>query len=62
MNDERLPFKLLTNHWDKVKCKSRPRRSWLAQVESLNKEKAFDKRECEEFEMALKHKPKLRVL
>ena len=33
MNDERLPFKLLTTKWDKVKCKGRPRKSWLAQVE-----------------------------
>ena len=33
MNDERLPFKLLANEWDKAKCKGRPRRSWLAQVE-----------------------------
>ena len=31
MKDERLPFKLLTNEWDKVECKGCPRRSWLAQ-------------------------------
>ena len=24
MKDERLPFKLLTNEWDKVKCTGRP--------------------------------------
>ena len=36
--NERLPFKLLTNEWDKVKCKAHPRRSWLAQVELLKKE------------------------
>ena len=30
MNDERLPSKILTNEWDKVKCKGRPRKSWLA--------------------------------
>ena len=33
MKDERLPLKLLTNEWDKVKCIGRPRRSWLAQGE-----------------------------
>ena len=38
MKDERLPLKLLTNEWDKVKCKGRSRRSWLAQVEHLKKE------------------------
>ena len=38
MKDERLPFMLLTNEWDKVKCKGHPRRSWLAQVEFLKKE------------------------
>ena len=38
MKDERLPFKLLTNEWDKVKCKGHPRRSQLAQVEFLKKE------------------------
>ena len=76
MKDERLPFiKLLTNEWDKVKCKGHPRRSWFAQVEFLKKElglqdqvldikliqKALDQRECEEFEMALQHKSLLRV-
>ena len=30
--DERLPFKLLRNEWDKVKCKGCPKGSWLAQV------------------------------
>ena len=38
MKDERLPFELLTNEWDKVKCKGQPKRSWLAQVEFLKKE------------------------
>ena len=38
MKDEKLPFKLLTNEWYKVKCKGRHRRSWLAQVEFLKKE------------------------
>ena len=37
MKDDRLPFKLLTNEWDKVKCKSCPRKSRLAQVEFLRK-------------------------
>ena len=35
MNNKRLPFKLLSNEWDKVKCKGHPRKSWLAQVDSL---------------------------
>ena len=35
MNDERLPFKLSSNEWDEVKCKGCPRKSWLAQVDSL---------------------------
>ena len=65
----------LTNEWDKVKCKVRLRRSWLAQVKFLKKElslqdqvlgiklikKALDQRECEEFEMALQHTSKLQV-
>ena len=69
MKDERLPFK-------SVKCKGYPRRSWLAQVEFLKTElglqdqvlniklikKALDKSECKEFEMALQHKFKLRVV
>ena len=38
MNDERLPLKLLSSEWDKVKCKGRPRKSWIAQVNSLKKE------------------------
>ena len=38
MNDERLPFKLLANEWDKVKSKGRPRKCWLAHVNSLRKE------------------------
>ena len=77
MNDERLPFKLLANEWDKVKSKGRPRKSWLTHVNSSRKEldlqdkiwerklkpikEALDRRECEEFEMALRHKSKLRV-
>ena len=35
MKDERLPFKLLTNEWGKVKCKGCLRSSWIAQVEFL---------------------------
>ena len=38
MKDEILSFKLLANEWDTVKCKSHPRRSWLAEVELLKKE------------------------
>ena len=37
-NDERLPFKLLANEWDKVKNEGRPRKCWLAHVNSLKKE------------------------
>ena len=29
MNDERLPFKLLANEWDKVKSKGHPRNAGL---------------------------------
>ena len=40
MKGERLLLtcKLLTNEWDKVKCKGHSRRSWLAQVEFSKKE------------------------
>ena len=38
MDDERLPFKLLSNEWNKVESKSRPRKSQLTQVNSLKKE------------------------
>ena len=38
MNDKRLPFKSLSNDWDKVKYKGHPKRSWLAQVDSLRKQ------------------------
>ena len=75
MNNERLPFKLLSNEWNKVKSRGRPRKCWLSHINSLKKElnlqddvleiklmrEALDKRECEEFEMALQHKSKLRV-
>ena len=75
MKDDRLPFKLLSNEWNKVKCKGRPRKCWLAHVNSLKKElnlqdevlesklikEALDKRDVEEFEMALQYKSKLRV-
>ena len=75
MNEERLPRKLLSNEWDKAKTKGRPKKCWLAQVQSLRKElnlpdkalevkqikEALYKRECEEFEIALQHKSKLRL-
>ena len=75
MTDERLPFKLLANEWDTVKTRGRPRKCWVARVNSLKKElnlqdkilelkqvkEALVKRECEKFEMALQHKSKLRV-
>ena len=75
MNDERLLFKLLANEWNKVKSKGCPRKCWLAHVNSLKREltlqqkvlelklikEALDKRDCEEFVMALQHKSKLRV-
>ena len=58
-----------------MKSKGHPRKCWLAHVNFLNKklnfqdkileikliEEALDKRECEEFEMALQHKSKLCV-
>ena len=37
MNDERLPFKLLSNEWNKGKSKCRPRKRWLAHATSLKK-------------------------
>ena len=37
VNNEKVPFKLLTNKWDKVKCKGWPRKSWIAQVEFYKK-------------------------
>ena len=37
-NDTRLPFKLLSNEWDKVECKGCPRKSLLAQVDSSKEE------------------------
>ena len=75
MNDESLPFKLLSNEWNKVKSKGRLRKCWLVHVNSLKEElnlhdevleskiikRALDKREFEELEMALQHKSKLRV-
>ena len=61
-----LPFKLLSKERNEVKCKGHPRKSWLAQVDSLKKEldiqdkfldiKLIKKpliKKCEEFEMAL---------
>ena len=75
MSDERLPFILLANDWGKVKSKGRPRKCWLAHVNSWRKElniqdktleiklikEVCDERACGEFEMALQHKSKLRV-
>ena len=56
-----------------MKCRGHPRKSWVVQVDSLKKEldlqdealnvklirKALNRRECEEFEVALQHKFKL---
>ena len=64
--DEKLPFKLLTNEWNNIKCKVCPRKSWLIQVDFLNNElglhnqvldmkqieNAVDKREFGEFKLA----------
>ena len=75
MNNKRLPIKLLSNEWEIVRCKGRPRKSWLAKLDVLKKEldlqdkvldikvikEALAKRECEQFEMALQHKSKLRI-
>ena len=38
MNSNRLPIQLLLNKWDNVKCRGHPRKSWVAQVDSLKKE------------------------
>ena len=38
MNDERLPSKLLSNEWDKVKSKGYPQKCWLAHVDYLKEE------------------------
>ena len=38
MNSQRLPSTLLTNRWDSIKCRGHPRKSWLAQVDSLMKD------------------------
>ena len=38
MNSNRLLIKLLLNQWDNVKHKGCPRKSWVAQVDSLKKE------------------------
>ena len=38
MIDERLPFKLLPNEWNKVKCKGHPRKSWLALMDFKKEE------------------------
>ena len=73
MSDKRLPFKLLSNEWDNVKRKGHPKKI-LACPDGFFKErigspresrgyktsqKALDKSECEDFEMALQHKSKL---
>ena len=72
MNDKELSFKLLSNEWDKVKCKRSLRKSWLSQVDMFKKigsprpslghktnQNGLDKQEYEEFEMALQDKSKL---
>ena len=74
--DESLPLKLLTNEWDKVKCKARSAWNILACPGGTFKEKmglqdqvldikiiknVLDQIEGEEFEMPLQHKSKLQV-
>ena len=72
MNDERLPFKLLSNKWNKVKSIKRlacPCSFFEERIKSPGHslglktiiKEAVDKRECEEFETALQHKSKLRM-
>ena len=75
MNDKMLPFKLSSNGWDEEKSKGHLRKSWPAQMNSLNNElhlqdkvwdvkiikKSLDKWECEEFKMALRPKSKLHI-
>ena len=64
-----------TFKWESVKCRGRPRKCWLAYVESLKKEldledgivrakhihKAIESRELRELETGLQHKSKLRL-
>ena len=63
LHRERLPIKLLTNEWDKIKCKDHPRRSWLAQVDFLKKELGLQDQvlDIKLVKKALQHKSKLRV-
>ena len=66
MNDEKLPSKLLSNESDKVKSKGHlqffgERMKSPQQILGDQIKEALGKRECEEFEIALQHKSKLRV-
>ena len=75
MNDQKHPFKVLSDEWNKVKSKGCHWKCWFAHVHALKKElsllnkvlklklikEALDKKESEEFEKALQHKSKLRV-
>ena len=76
MNGERLLFKLLSNEWNEMKSKGRTPQNvglpklilWKRNLYLQDKileikliKEALDKRKCEEFEIVLKHKWKLRV-
>ena len=73
MNSKRSLIKLFLNIWHKAKCRGHPTNPWVAQVDTLKKEldlqdkvldvkgcrKPLDKRQWEEFELALQCKSKL---
>ena len=67
MNDEVLPFKLLSNEWGKVKSKGHLKNVGLLLnlqdkiLEIKQIKEALNKKEFEKLEMALQHKSKLCV-
>ena len=42
--DIRLPVKLLSTKWERVKCRGHPKKSWVAVIESLKKELDIEKK------------------
>ena len=64
MNSQSLPSKFLTSRWDRVKCRDHPRKYWLVKdLDLQGKDLAVKliresvvKRECGQFETALKDK------
>ena len=71
----RLPGRLLSSKWESVKSRGRPRKPWLAGIESLKKDldlqtgivnvkhicKAIESKELKEFELGLQHRSKLHL-